>query len=77
MTGGFRSVLCVSVFQGSLLLKRRVFEKRSKFYLGSKFFFYLLYTETLTTLDFQGGIVPIVGFHMTPLKFKVQNYLSY
>ena len=31
MIGGFRSVLCVSVFQSTLLLNFRVFEKRSKF----------------------------------------------
>ena len=29
--GGFRSVLCVSMFQSMLLLNFRVFEKRSKF----------------------------------------------
>ena len=29
--GGFRSVLCVSVFQSTLLLNFRVFEKRRKF----------------------------------------------
>ena len=60
--GGFRSVLCVSVLKGTLLLNFSIlsrffffFEKRNKFYLSYKFFLFF----NMASLDFQGEILPI------------------